>query len=136
MSNDIPHKVRVAVRVRSKGVCERCMMRAASEMAHRLPRDTRCHTPSNLGHLCHTCHRWCHDNPGKAYQEGWMVQANRRIKPHDMPTIPARRLDGQWVLFSTVQTDRRVSTEQIPVSFGHAFEVLDSFGVTPLAVIA
>lgn len=128
MSNEIPHKVRVIVRNRSEGVCERCKSRHAVEMAHRIPRDVGGHEPSNLGHLCRSCHRWCHDNPKKAYLEGWIVRANSKVKPADLPTIPVRDRNG-WVLLFNNGNVRRIPEQT-------ALELLGIHGITPLEVLA
>lgn len=127
MSNDIPHKTRVLVRTRSQGVCERCKSHPATEMAHRIPRDVGGHAPSNIAHLCHTCHAYCHAHPKRAYLEGWIVRANSKVTPSDMDTVPARDRDG-WVLFPhTGQEPRRIPE-------GKALDLLSLWGITPLEV--
>lgn len=121
MSNDIPHKTRVAVRNRSQGVCERCGFRPAKDMAHRIPRNTGGHAPSNIAHLCRPCHDWCHANPTKAYASGWIVRANSRVTPADMGDIPARSRDN-WVLLLDDGGKR-------PIREAIAVELLTVFGI-------
>lgn len=121
MSNDIPHKTRVTVRRRSEGVCERCLARHATDMAHRIPRDVGGHAPSNIAHLCRTCHAWSHNNPEKAYREAWIVRANSRILPGDLDTIPCHSRDG-WVLLhhdGSKQQIREIT----------ALEILEIYGI-------
>lgn len=73
---DIPAPVRAAVADRSGGRCERagCTERAA-HMHHVLRRSQGgTHTPTNLAHLCATCHMWVHRNPNQARAEGLLTR--------------------------------------------------------------
>lgn len=132
MSLDIPHKIRVAIRLRSQQVCERCMIRVASDMAHRMPRAIGGHSTLNIAHLCRTCHDWCHANPKQARLQGWIVAAHRKINPADVAAIPMfRPFDQKYIVFSE-HTDHRGSlitvTSVIPVTL--AFELYDQFGIS------
>lgn len=90
MSNQIPTRVRIAVRNRSGGRCEfvhhpfddgaplegdmRCRQ-VATEIHHTLPRRHRVHTPGVLVHLCSEHHRWIETNRAEAIHRGLLVAA-------------------------------------------------------------
>lgn len=131
MSLDIPHKVRVAIRARSQAVCERCSVRVATDMAHRMPRAIGGHSPLNIAHLCRTCHEWCHANPKAARFEGWIIAAHARIRPEDVGAIPMLRKNGQHILFSeTTDARGRLITTAVPCVPALALEMFDFFGIS------
>lgn len=129
MSNDIPHKVRVAVRNRSNGICERCLSRPAREKAHRIPRNMRWHIPSGIADLCPGCHHFCTTNPMIAKAQGWNLPANSRITKEDLQVIPARTRNG-WVQFTEGIDERGdlVSRTQ-PLREAFALEIMTSFNL-------
>jgi hypothetical protein len=131
VSLDIPHKIRVAIRLRSQAVCERCMVRTATDMAHRMPRASGGHSTVNIAHLCRTCHQWCHANPKQARLQGWIIAAHRKIKPSDVAAIPMLRTGDTYIVFSE-HTDHRGAlvtvTSEIPITL--AFELFDQFGIS------
>lgn len=138
MSNDIPHNVRVAIRARSEGVCERCRMRVATDMAHRLRRGEKerdnpgaQHSPVNIANLCRPCHEWSHSNPKPARIQGWILPANRRIRLADVGAIPAMLLDGTYVIFHAHTDSRgRLITTKTGIVGTLAIELLDLYGIT------
>lgn len=70
----IPATVRQAVLLRAGGRCEVCGLPVDyPEMHHTLPRSRggRDH-PDDLLATHSRCHRWCHDNPQKATERGWL----------------------------------------------------------------
>lgn len=77
--NGIPTAVQATVRARSRGTCEGCGRRPATEMHHRKYRSRGGqHTASNLLHLCgwgnHTgCHGIAHSTAG--HDKGWSVHS-------------------------------------------------------------
>jgi len=97
-------------------------------MAHRMPRNTGGHSPANIAHLCHACHRWCHDNPAAARRAGWIVWANSALQPVDLDVIPARTRNG-WVRFSH-------SGQKYPMREQYAHDVIAMIGVLPAEVTA
>jgi len=72
----LPAPSRLAVEVRSQGICELgtpvCTVRAVEvhHLAGRVGPDA--HDPSNLAHCCHECHRHAHLNPEESYLRGWL----------------------------------------------------------------
>lgn len=87
--NEIPTKVRTAVRNRSGGRCEfvahpfddgapisghdlRCR-NVATEIHHRLSRRFKNHDPSVLIHLCAIHHRWVEENRAEALHRGLLI---------------------------------------------------------------
>lgn len=129
MSNDIPKRVRDAVKARSGLICERCLNELATDMAHRLPRNTRIHTPENLGHLGRTCHSWAHAHPRAARREGWILPANSRITAEYVGAIPVRSRDEWLILASHIENGRLISTK-VTIREALALELLAEFGVT------
>jgi hypothetical protein len=131
VSVDIPHKIRVAIRARSQAVCERCMVRTATDMAHRMPRAVGGHSTLNIAHLCRDCHAWCHANPKQARNQGWIIAAHAKIKPSDVGAIPMYRAGDRYIVFSE-HTDHRGSlvtvSSEIPATL--AFELFDQFGIS------
>ncbi len=73
-----PYRARVAIKRevarRDNGTCQRCARRG-HHVHHKLPRG-RGGTDSheNLVLLCHPCHRWVHDNPAAAVEQGWTLE--------------------------------------------------------------
>lgn len=94
----------VIVRDRSQGRCERCLVpfdREAGEVHHRRPRqrggsmDPAIHSPANLVHLCHTCHRWAEDFRDDAVATGWLVPMGV-TGPEEIPVVNTR--GRTWLL--------------------------------------
>lgn len=64
------------VATRSNGLCERCGMATATDMHHRKNRSAGgLWEPSNIVHLCRSCHRWVTVNPNAAADEGLHLPA-------------------------------------------------------------
>lgn len=74
---------RPIVRDRSRGVCERCGMAAATDMHHRKLRRHGDHDPANLVHLCRACHGAVHAKPEAAHAAGFIVW--RHEDPRALP---------------------------------------------------
>lgn len=71
------------------GHCQGCRRHVYVETLnahHRLPRSAgRDDTPANLMALCLHCHAWCHANPKRATELGWIVR--RGQLPAEVPVI-------------------------------------------------
>lgn len=75
------------------GECERCGKARPTDPHHRhLKGQGGLDVPSNIAALCASCHRWCHEHPAAATEEGWIVQA-----PYDWRGTPVRLHDGRLV---------------------------------------
>lgn len=94
-AQQIPERVRVIVRTRSGGVCEKCGRARAVEMHHRCGRQMGgsrtawINKPSNLLHLCTPCHGEVTDTQGaRAFAEtsGWLVRRGQTL-PADVPVV-------------------------------------------------
>lgn len=60
------------VKKRSRGRCERCSG-VASQVHHIRKRGAvDDNAPQNLAHLCAHCHKWVHENPAIAGEDGWL----------------------------------------------------------------
>ena len=69
----IPALVRMEVRLRAGGWCERCGAQG-HHLHHRRPRSRGgADTADNLVLLCWRCHAWVHDHPAQAKAEGWLA---------------------------------------------------------------
>lgn len=93
--------VRITVRRRAKGKCERCGERLIhrngknqQSMHHRhMRRDNGRDLVENMIHLCNLCHRHIHDNERWAVGFGWIVDGLPEVRPF--------LLHGQrWVLLT------------------------------------
>lgn len=82
-------KVREAVWDRCGGLCERCGVRAPTDLHHRRPRgmggDSRPNTGSvtNALALCRDCHHWVEMNRSEAREGGFLVRS-----VHDPAAVP------------------------------------------------
>lgn len=83
---------RVAVKGRSGGICEHCLMQRATDMHHRLSVGAggKWH-PANILHLCRFCHSRFTDDPEMAYQLGISI----RGKAQDPNGVPVLRANGE-----------------------------------------
>lgn len=93
MSNDIPTKARDVVRERQGGQCARCG-NTYTALHHRMRRREGGHAWENLVGLCHTCHKWAHDNPVTAQQHGYVIP----IHVQDISLVPIKTYLG-WLVF-------------------------------------
>lgn len=74
MKGAISAKVRKEVAERSNGVCERCRMARAVQMAHLIGRKQINHVTlaKDLYHVCVPCHRWLDETvEGIRFKRGW-----------------------------------------------------------------
>lgn len=72
------------------GKCEKCGQDPPVHPHHRwLKSQGGPDVPSNIAALCAGCHRWCHEHPAEAGQDGWIVQA-----PWDFRGQPVRLWNG------------------------------------------
>lgn len=73
----IPEHSRAVVRNRAKHRCERCAVPAPNGHWHhrrgRSVRDQHQHCACNGVWLCSTCHRWVHEHPTLARDEGFLM---------------------------------------------------------------
>ena len=98
---------------RSRGICERCAERNATDIHHRRPRGmggTRhpeIHSPANLLHLCADCHRWVESNSRAAYEFGWKVPHNT-LDPVEVP-VKRRHV---WVYLTREATVEMIEQHQ------------------------
>jgi hypothetical protein len=93
----VPVDVRLAVEVRSGGVCEvarRGCLGAAREVHHRLARGSGGRRGSarlvsdslaNLLHVCRLCHDWSHLHPASAREAEWLLGG--REVPAQLPLV-------------------------------------------------
>ena len=66
---------RKIVSARSKGTCEICGIRTATDMAHRVAASQSGKwVPSNILHACRFCHSYNHDNPQNSFDHGWHLR--------------------------------------------------------------
>lgn len=75
---EISTKIRQEVKERSNGVCERCSMARATDMAHliRRPQLKEKTHAGLLAHLCRSCHQFC---DGSAVGRDWLEQFRSRL---------------------------------------------------------
>lgn len=84
--NPMPQASVDAVHLRSMGRCERCHVKHATQIHHRLPRqmggtpEPWIHQPDLLAHLCHMCHGWIESNRQEAYTLGWLIPGTMRFR--------------------------------------------------------
>lgn len=100
----VPPIIRIALTVRSGGVCEMAFpdcMGQATDPAHRIrtgmggrkrASKTAHDVLSNLVHACRRCHSWTHAEPAKAYAMGLMLRDGSN--PLKEPVV----VRGRWVL--------------------------------------
>jgi hypothetical protein len=92
------------VALRSRGACERCKLSVAVQFHHRLPRgaggsakNPLINVPSNLLHVCLTCHALFESEREEAYLSGWLV--HRGHNPADVPvTLGAAPFTHRFLL--------------------------------------
>lgn len=95
-----PQQVEAVMR-RSNGLCERCG-RQGEQVHHRRPRgaggtrDVSINYPSNLLHLCASCHETVEHNRDWARSKGFLVS---RISVDGPADVPVHRYQSEWVLF-------------------------------------
>jgi 5-methylcytosine-specific restriction endonuclease McrA len=59
--------------------CERCERRVPGAFHHLVPKSRGGRTvPGNLAWLCVDCHRWVHDHPEEATEQGWLRTADNQ----------------------------------------------------------
>jgi hypothetical protein len=91
-SSGFSERVRLAVRIRSRDVCEVdskvCVERAA-HFHHRKLRGHGDHSSVNCLHVCASCHTYLHAVGYTAYLMGWLVHSW-----DDPAEIPVRRGGG------------------------------------------
>lgn len=96
MARRVSAKVRELVAARSGGVCEKCGTQKATEQHHRTGRgmgSSRAewiNQPSNLLHLCSSCHEDVTNTRGqRVFMEtcGWIVPRNGTVKPAEVPVV-------------------------------------------------
>ena len=69
----VPKKTVAQVLERDNWACARCGG-LGGEIHHRLPKSRGgTHDLRNLVLICGRCHRWVHNNPAKAKEEGWTL---------------------------------------------------------------
>lgn len=101
-------QLRVLIRLRSGGFCERCGLVRGAEMHHRRSRgmggsqadDTN--TASNALHLCSACHGWVTEHPQDARDNGWTVKSHQ--DPSEIPV----KYRGAWVWLDDLGNMQRV----------------------------
>ena len=82
----VPESSVEAVHLRSFGRCERCNVKHATQIHHRLPRqmggtpEAWIHEPDLLAHLCQWCHEWIESNRQEAYTLGWLLPSTMRYR--------------------------------------------------------
>ncbi|GAA3009264.1 HNH endonuclease [Microbacterium aurantiacum] len=81
-SADPMAEARPVVHDRSRGMCERCCARRATDVHHRQLRRHGDHQPANLVDLCRECHEWAHKHPAEARESGFIVSG--RIDPRSV----------------------------------------------------
>lgn len=80
---------RKAVYRRSRGVCERCGNRPATEWHHRRNRSQLGRWAAGNGlHLCSPCHRWVTEHPAESYVGGWLVRGTDDPENDDPAMTP------------------------------------------------
>lgn len=75
-SGGFPEEVRVAARLRSKGICEagtRACIGQASHFHHRKLRRFKDHSLINCLHVCYPCHLHIHGNVLVSMAMGWII---------------------------------------------------------------
>lgn len=91
LGTSIPLRVRRAVKARSEGNCEVCLMSGADHMHHRLMRSQGGeHTVENLLHVHWGCHEDIHLNPARSYELGHLVR--RGADPAQIPVTPLPKI--------------------------------------------
>lgn len=93
-------RTRQLVAIRSGGVCERCGVRRADSVHHRINRSQGGPwTASNCVHLCGSgatlCHGYVGEHPAAAGEEGFHLNPSQ-----DPATSPVRYAAAGWVLLT------------------------------------
>jgi 5-methylcytosine-specific restriction protein A len=84
----VERSTRAAVKGRSGGICEHCLMQRATDMHHRISAGTGgWWSPANILHLCRLCHSRFTDNMSLAYQMG--ISLRRSQDPEEVPIMRA-----------------------------------------------
>lgn len=81
MSGDWSQDTRDKAADRSEGRCERCGLRRAVHLHHRLLRANGNHDISNALHVCVFCHNDIHESPLESYRRGWLLASDPQCKP-------------------------------------------------------
>lgn len=93
MSDDIPPKIRQAVKERSGGICEACGADRGEHVHHRKLRSQGGkHELVNLLHVSTRCHGLIHHNPTDSYIRGLLVK--RAGDPESTPVIKFETADA------------------------------------------
>lgn len=85
--------VRLAVLMRSGGLCERCRANPADQMHHRRPRGMGGTSvewvgqAANAAHLCAACHRWVEAHRASSLMFGWLIPLDTQATADLVPMV-------------------------------------------------